>query len=56
MVRQDMTRKKHNEIMAELEEKLAGLLNIKKYQQCLSLGDILTVWQRVMSKFRNGDR
>ena len=54
MVRQDITAKKHREIMEDLEAKLAGVLSMKKFTQNLSLGDVLTVWQRVMTKFKNG--
>lgn len=54
MVHQDITHKKHQEIMKDLETRLANVLDTNKYKQNLSLGDILTVWQRVMSKFKNG--
>jgi len=54
MVHQDVTRETHNKIMKDLEEKLSTTLNMKKFQQNLSLGDILTVWQRVMSKVMSG--
>jgi hypothetical protein len=54
MVRQDITGKRHKEIMEELEDKFTKLLSIKRYRQNLSLGDLLTIWQRVMSKFKNG--
>jgi hypothetical protein len=54
MVRQDITYKAHQELMNDLEERLSKVLGLKKFQQVLTLGDILTVWQRVMSKRKNG--
>jgi len=54
MVRQDITSKEHKKLMDDLEQKLIKALSGKRTQQCLSMFDIMTVWQRVMSKVKNG--
>lgn len=53
MVRQDITANRHKILMVECEYQLNQVLDKKKFAQNLSLGDLLTVWQRVMSKRKN---
>jgi len=54
MVRQAVNYQTKEDLMTELEQQLTAVLDKRKFKRYLTLGNLLTVWQRVMSKRKNG--